>query len=173
MKPSRYFLHIIFLAISVSLITSCDRRLPAEEQQRLQEKASERRIQRVTENQMIEYVQERSIELEIILDTLTNQSEAINLIQEYLHMKHPVSYVKPGEAGEKELAEVMEAYMFSIAEGSGSGSNIQKLENGNILFTIPHVEDSSGITILRGLYKVEFIRKEMVNDIFRELDIQE
>ena len=55
--------------------------------------------------------------------------------------------------------------MFSVAEGTDPGANFQILDNGNILYTIPQVKDSAGIKVLSGLWKVEFQRKQMVNDI--------
>ena len=157
----------LLIVFVISLI-GCGKTLPAEEQKRLQEEANARKIQRVTENEMIAFVQEKG---ELLEDMISNDIESSTAaISEELGSEYPVNYLKPQEATTNELNELMEAYMFSIAAGEKSQSNLQVLDNGDIMYTIPHVEDSSGITVLRGLWKIEFVRKNMVNQISRQAD---
>lgn len=146
---------------------ACDKKLPPERQKILQEEANSRKIRRVTENQMVEYVQEKGEELLSIIE-MSNQDNPEDEMQLVLGEEHTISYLLPQEASTGELNKVMEAYMYSVAESSGAGANLQILEDGNILYTIPNITDSSGIMVLKGIWKIEFLRKIMVNQISAE-----
>lgn len=155
-------LAIIIIGLAVS---SCTKKLPKEEQQRLQKEANERKIQRVTEGQMLEYVQQYGEQLQEMASEGSDPATVVMEMKELLGAHHEVEYDLPAQMNGNELQEIVQAYMFSIAEGSEPGANIQKLKSGNFLYTIPQITDSAGIKVLSGLWKIEFIRKDIVNEI--------
>ena len=153
------------LTLILLIAISCDKKLPEEEQQKLQKEANERKIQRITNQEIIDIVQSKGRELESIVAKNSLDEEANIALKKYLGAEHQVQYAGSTEIKTGMLREIMEAYLFSIAEGNPVGTNLQELEDGNFLYSIPNVSDSAGITILNGVWQIELSKKHLIQEI--------
>ena len=143
---------------------SCDKKLSGEQKKAFQEEANARKIQRITNQQLVEFLIPKTQGVE---EMLNNQQFSEALFRQALDSVgrvHKVEYSESGDLSTGKLLEVWEAYMYAVAGGEEISSNLQQLESGDFIYTIPYVEDSAGITMLRGVWKVEFSRKELIKE---------
>lgn len=156
---------VVLLGTLLFVLMACNKKLPPEEQKRLQEKAKERVIQRVTNEQILELVQTKTTSLDQLLSTESKSDSVFETVQSKIGDQHLIDFSLTEEISTGKLREIMEAYMYSIAEGNTVGTNLQELESGNFLYSIPNVYDSAGITVLKGVWQIEFQKKYLVKEI--------
>ncbi|MDH5397275.1 MAG: hypothetical protein OEX02_03965 [Cyclobacteriaceae bacterium] len=143
-------------------LVSCNKKLPKEEIEAFKKEIQQRKIRKISEQDFMLEAQRRSGALLRELDSLGVKADD-NKALEQLGEKYDASlqWLLPGQTGEEEVNEIMEAYIYSEEQGANLPQNLQVLENRNFLLTQPVLIDSAGIKVLKGFWKAEFSRKAM------------